>query len=463
MSRRVPKSRRMRLWSRVAPALAIPLCIACGGTPDSEGDPNPSTESGGTTGAGGASSTGGSPGAGGLSGSGGEVPSGGTTGAGGSGEAGGAGGTLVPGSGGDSSSGGAPNTGGAPGAGGTIPSGDAPTAVEAAAQMGRGVNLGQMFESTQHPRTLQAAAAKIDAYYARGFRNVRVPVTWTEAIGGDTLVTDPNVGAINRNNPRLAVIESVIDHALSKPGLFVVLNAHHEHALKTQARSAVLEKLWEDISDIFGDKDHRLLFEILNEPHKDDTTAMAPADLRTMTGLAYNKIRATDSERIVIIGGNQWFGAHEVPQVWTDLAPVGGGTDPYVMATFHHYNPWTFCGDSQGDYADAWTDNDLSSPMETMRNWAQSVGQGMPVYIGEWGVGWGSRYSSMTCNNIRNWYTKFDSEFASPRGQPTAVWDDGGWFQIWDHGSNSFANNLIDCIEGECAWDGAERMNAGCN
>ncbi len=342
-------------------------------------------------------------------------------------------------------------------------SSDAPTATEAAAQMGRGVNLGQMFESTQHPRTLQAAAAKIDAYYARGFRNLRIPVTWTEAIGGDTIVSDPNVGSINRSHPRLAVIESVIDHALSKPGLYVVLNAHHEYALKTQAKSAVLEQLWTDLVDIFGDKDHRLLFEILNEPHKDDSSAMAAGDLRHMTGLAYDAIRAVDPERIIIIGGNQWFGAHEVPAVWTDLSEVGGGSDPYVMATFHHYNPWTFCGDNQGDYADAWTDSDLSEPMQTMANWAAGVGQGMPVYIGEWGVGWGSRYDTMTCNNIRQWYTKFDSEFAAPRGQPTAVWDDGGWFQIWNHSSNSFGNNLIDCIEGDCAWDGAERMNSGCN
>lgn len=358
-----------------------------------------------------------------------------------------------------------PETGGAPnptGSGGSV-SGEGLTAVEAAQAMGRGFNLGQMFESTQHPRTLAKASAKIDAYYARGFRNVRIPITWTEAIGGDTLVNDPSTGVVNRQHARLAVIESVIDHALAKPGLYVVINAHHEHALKTEARSSVLEQLWADIADIFRDKDHRLLFEILNEPHKDDTTAMAVADLRLMTGLAYDEIRAVDSQRIVLIGGNQWFGAHEVPQVWTDLNPVGGGSDPYVMATFHHYNPWTFCGDDQGDYADPWTDADISGPMETMQTWANSVGNGMPVYIGEWGVGWGSRYSTMTCNNIRQWYTKFDAEFASSKSQPTAVWDDGGWFKVFDHGTDAFGNNLIDCIEGTCAWDGADRMNSGCN
>ena len=132
------------------------------------------------------------------------------------------------------------------------------------------------------------------------------------------------------------------------------------------------------------------------------------------------------------------------------------------MATFHHYNPWTFCGDNQGDYADAWTDADISGPMQTMQTWADDVGNGMPVYIGEWGVGYGSVLPEMDCNNVRLWYQKMDAEYASSFGQPTAVWDDGGWFKIYDHGTNEFDNNLAECILGECAWTGDDRFGAAC-
>ena len=337
-----------------------------------------------------------------------------------------------------------------------------PSAAQAAAAMGRGVNLGQMFDNTQHPRTFEAARAKIDAYYDAGFRNLRIPVTWTEPVGGDLLVNDPSVGDVNREHPRLQVITEVIDYALSKPELFVVLDAHHENALKTERRAQVLERLWTDIEDIFGDRSHRLIFELLNEPHLDDGSPMPAADLRLMTGLAYAKIREQDPQRIIIIGGNQWFGAHEVPAVWTSLDEVGGGEDPYLMATFHHYDPWTFCGDNQGDYDDAWTDANLRGPMQTMQSWAEEVGKGMPVYIGEWGVGYGSVLPQMDCNNVRAWYEKMDAEYASSFGQPTAVWDDGGWFMIYDHASESFANNLLECIQGECEWSGSERFNEGC-
>jgi endoglucanase len=364
------------------------------------------------------------------------------------------GGSGAPGGAGASSSAGASAAAGASGSG--------LTAKVAAVAMTKGFNLGQMFESTQHPPTLAAASAKIDAYYAKGFRLVRIPVTWTEVTNGDTLVGDPTVGDVNRAHPRLLVIEQVVDYALSKPEMFVVINAHHEVALKTQSRAAVLERLWADIADIFADREHRLLFEILNEPHREDTSAMPAADLRNMTAKAYAKIRAVDTQRIIVIGGNQWFAAAEVPAVWKDLSGVGDGNDPYLMTTFHHYNPWTFCGDNQGTYADAWTDADISGPMTTMSAWASTVGKGMPVYIGEWGVGWGSRYDQFSCNNIRQWYQKLPGEFAAARSMPTAVWDDGGWFKIYDHATNAFSNNLVDCISGTCDWDGTERFNAGC-
>jgi len=419
------------------------------------------TSSGGVA-TGGATQTGGATNSGGWS-TGGVPSTGGTLSTGGT-ETGGlpvTGGT--PSTGGVVATGGIANTGGVSATGGN-PTGGASglTAREAAAAMGRGFNLGQMFESTQQPRTLAAASAKIDAYYDRGFRNVRIPVTWTENVGGDLLVNDPNVGDVNRSHPRLAVIQQVVDYALSKPGLYVVINAHHEARLKTENRSWVLERLWQDITDIFGDRDYRLLFELLNEPHRSDSSAMDPADLRNMTSLAYARIRAVDPERIVVIGGNQWFGAAEMATVWPSLDGVGNGQDPYLMATFHHYDPWTFCGDNQGTYDDPWDDDNLSGPMDAMLDWANSVGNEMPVYIGEWGVGWGSRYSQMDCNNIRAWYQGMHSQYAAAKGIPTSVWDDGGWFAIFDHGSGRFGNNLVDCIEGDCAWTGTERFNSGC-
>ncbi|MBW8303930.1 MAG: glycoside hydrolase family 5 protein [Brevundimonas sp.] len=338
---------------------------------------------------------------------------------------------------------------------------DRPTARQAADAMGRGFNLGQMFDNTQHPPTLATAGPKIDAYYDRGFRLLRIPVTWTEPVDGVTLA-DPDTGRLDEDSPRLAELKAVIDYALARPGLHVVINAHHEKRLKDGARADVLGQLWSDISRTFRDRDGRLIYEILNEPHLSNLDPMNPADLRAMTGEAYRRIREIDARRIVVIGGNQWFGAHEMAAAWPNLDAVGGGRDRYVMATFHHYNPWTFNGDNQGDYADPWTDDDITGPMQVMAEWAATTGGGMPVFIGEWGTGWQSRLATMDCNNIRLWYSRFDAIHARTFGMPSAVWDDGGWFQLYDHRREAFSSNLIDCIHGECAWKGSDRFNPDC-
>ena len=44
----------------------------------------------------------------------------------------------------------------------------------------------------------------------------------------------------------------------------------------------------------------------------------------------------------------------------------------------------------------------------------------------------------MDCNNIRLWYARFDAIPARAFGMPTAVWDDGGWFQLYDHDLEAF-------------------------
>ena len=340
--------------------------------------------------------------------------------------------------------------------------GDDPTAREAVDAMGKGFNLGQMFDNTQHAPTFASARPKIDAYYARGHRHVRIPITWTESVGGSVLA-NPNTGIVNRRHSRLAQLTRVIDYALGLPDMYVVINAHHEAGIKDNNRADVLETLWEEIVDIYGDRDNRLIFEILNEPHLSGGRAMSPANARNMFAAAYDKIRESQPTRLVVIGGNQWFAAPEMARTWPNLDQVGGGNDPYLMATFHHYTPWGFHGDNQGDYADNWTYRQMSNPMEQMLDWANTVGNGMPIFIGEWGTGWGSRYSTMDCNNIRMWYADFHVNYAAPRDMATSVWDDGGWFKIFDHSTNRFANNLAECIDGSCAWRGTNRFNSACN
>lgn len=338
------------------------------------------------------------------------------------------------------------------------------TALQAVEEMGAGFNLGNTFEGDQNPSSFENSKSKIDAYYAKGFRNVRIPITWTEKVDGN-LLADPLTGVVNRNNPRLAAIINTVDYALSLDGMYVVINAHHEYGLKDNSgsRAAVLEHIWADAAAIFADRSPRLLFQLLNEPHASEAKDSAPmpsADLRLMSGKAYAKIRAVSPQRIVIIGGDQWFGAHELARAWPNLDAVGGGEDDYVMASFHHYSPWEFAG-QDGDHAMNWTTAMLQEPFNVVAAWAGSVGGGMPVYVSEWGVGWEKQKKTMQCNNIRKWYQEMHYSEATSHHYPTAVWDDGGWFKIFSHTSHSFDNDLADCIITGVCWTGSDRFT-GC-
>ena len=155
--------------------------------------------------------------------------------------------------------------------------------------MGVGFNLGQMFDNDQHAANLETARPKIDAYYARGFRTLRIPVTWTEPIAGTTLA-DPNTGALDTAFPRLAELARVVEYGLSKPGLHVVLNAHHEAALKDHGRADVLGRLWAEIANHFGHYDGRLMYEILNEPDLSNHESMEPTTLRRLTRAAFQDL-----------------------------------------------------------------------------------------------------------------------------------------------------------------------------
>jgi hypothetical protein len=336
-------------------------------------------------------------------------------------------------------------------------------AVTAATNMSAGFNLGQMFESSQHEPSLANAKPKIDAYYQAGFRNVRVPVTWTEEVNDSTLVLDRDTGEINLEHPRLAELIKVIEYSLSLEGMHVVVNMHHEYTLKAEDKYTVLETVWDGISDIFKNHSHRLLFEILNEPHQGpNDEPMEASSVRRMSELAYKKIRAKNPNRIIIIGGNQWFGSQEMANTWPSLSQVGSGSDQYLMSTFHHYAPWEFNGEPNKTFV--WDESTITNEMAIMEQWSTNVGGSMPIYIGEWGNSWNQFLQTADCNNIRSWYDEFADQQASKREipSPTAVWDDGGWFMIWDHATNDWNNSMYQCIVGDCMAQTFERMNEAC-
>jgi endoglucanase len=202
-----------------------------------------------------------------------------------------------------------------------------PCTAASALPVGQCINLGNSFEISS---TYSGPAKPIDGadfvrIKAAGFDTIRLPVRWSNKTGdGPDFAVDP---------AWLLRVSAAVDQALAA-GLNVILNDHHFDALAEDpaANRAKLAAIWRQVAAHFADRPiDRLWFEIENEPHGKLTNANLLATLSP----ALAAIRATNPQRPVIVGGENWSGIDS-------LATLELPDDPQVYPTFHYYEPFDF-------------------------------------------------------------------------------------------------------------------------
>jgi endoglucanase len=103
----------------------------------------------------------------------------------------------------------------------------------------------------------KATKALFDALKAKGFKIVRIPVTWKDHLGASPTFTIDKVW--------MDRVEEVVNYALSN-GMYVILNTHHDEwlTLTPATQAAVTDKItkvWAQIADRFKDYSDYLIFE----------------------------------------------------------------------------------------------------------------------------------------------------------------------------------------------------------
>jgi aryl-phospho-beta-D-glucosidase BglC (GH1 family) len=336
----------------------------------------------------------------------------------------------------------APAPGGAP-----VPT-SAATAITA---MGTGFNLGNTFDVASHSTRPADIFPLIDLYVSAGMRHIRIPVTWSEGFNGDVLADA--TGALHADHPRLTQLEAVVDYALSK-NLYVVVNTHHETWLyktydDTPAQDAVFTRLWGGIAARFAGRSSRLVFEVLNEPQGvfgDWSGGASPGSPRALeltrriNQVGYEAIRATggaNATRVVMVGTNGMGNHLQLSAVYpTSAALPGSGSDTFLAAQVHTYDPWSFCG--QDGNNSAWPGAQaIAAPVRTVAAHARTLG--VPVNYGEFGVGRDANASERDSDIVREYYRTLKVTALAEGLAPTA-WDDRGWFGlVTANGSGGFA------------------------
>lgn len=333
----------------------------------------------------------------------------------------------------------------------------ATTAKQIIVNMGGGFDLGNTFDkpTTGYTPNLDTIKSIINLYYNAGMRHVRIPVTWVEGFSVNLADTNGNVDV---TNPRLLLIKSVVDYALSKK-MYVVINTHHEHWLKdyydgSNTFNNKFITLWTGIANFFKNEPKQLLFEVLNEPEGKmgqwnrtgfpiPTNATALVLTRRINKIGYEAIRATggnNSTRVIMIQPNAQGNQTQIEEVYPvkDSLP-GGGTYIYLAIQVHNYNPWEFCG--QNGSNSAWPGTTAVED-GIKKVGVHSVLLDVPVNYGEFGVG---RVSGTERNTdmVRGFYRIFKLTCPT-QNMSFTVWDDRGWFGLVTNGLNpAFVNNIV--------------------
>lgn len=291
---------------------------------------------------------------------------------------------------------------------------------EAVENMGRGINMG----NTMEPPSYGEWAGKAKEYYfedykTAGFSTVRLPVRWYP---------------YTENNPPykisdewLDIVEQNVDWALER-GFYVIINCHHSDPIKEdyEANKAKWDSIWVQISERFQHKSEKLFFEILNEPRTHTHTGLTMNEINEMNERILGIIRKTNPTRIVIYAGNGWSSAIDL---MNDTLRIPDPADPYLMGTYHSYDPYEFGLEGRGTWGSEYEKIYVANTFKNVSKWSKK--KGIPVLLGEFGSTYVNDDGGESDLNSRYRHYACYVENAIKNNIAFTVWDDNGWFQVY--------------------------------
>jgi endoglucanase len=303
------------------------------------------------------------------------------------------------------------------------------------ASLGRGINLGNALEApSEGAWGLRLREEFFPLIKNAGFQSVRIPIRWSAHAADEApYAIDPAF---------LARVDWAVDQALAH-GLKVVINVHHYEELYKNLGSETPRflDLWRQVASHFRARPvSEVAFEVLNEPHEqldaDRWNALIPEALRL--------IRATNPERVVIIGPAQWNNLSHLDRL---ALP---DDDRRLIVTFHYYSPFQFThqGASWTPGSDAWLGRTwtgtgeqldaLRADFDKVAAWA--IAHDRPIYLGEFGA-----YSRAPMESRAAW-TRAVAREAEARGFSWAYWEFASGFGAYDPQRGQWRQPLLEAL-----------------
>lgn len=251
--------------------------------------------------------------------------------------------------------------------------------------------------------------------HAAGFDTVRLPVRWSVHTG-----LNPPYGI---NPELLARVDEIIGWA-DEIGLNIVVNVHHYDALNSDpdVHEPRLEAIWDQLATHYRGAPDTLIFETLNEPHTEMTTARTDALNKRLLA----RLRSDHPDRWVILGTAFWGNLEALQASEPDY-------DPRVMLTYHDYSPFEFTHqgapwtDQPATRVRWGTDQDVAAMMADL-DIAVMIQKrhDMPVFVGEFGV-----YNRVPVEQRALW-TRTMRRGLEARNLAWCYWDFAGALNAYD-------------------------------
>jgi endoglucanase len=325
-------------------------------------------------------------------------------------------------------------------------------------EMGFGWNLGNSFDahngrgneglssetSWGNPTVTNAM---IDKLVAKGFKTIRIPVTWHNHLIDQSYTIDPQW---------MKRVKTVVDYCIKK-GLIVILNVHHDNSdygvsygkgyyprsNQMSESKRFLANVWTQITLAFNNGyDHRLIFELLNEPrligdgHEwwyqpgDSSSEECVKVINEYNYLIHYIIRnsgGNNKARFLLVTN----GAAAFDYVTSSGFNLPDDT-PYnpkhkrLLVSVHMYTPYDFAmnGDMSKNFFTQEYKNELESKLNTLKN--KFINNGYYVVITEMGA-----TDKMNTDQRIAWGTFYVKKAKSLK-MVCVVWDNNIFNTNWD-------------------------------
>ena len=329
------------------------------------------------------------------------------------------------------------------------------TAIEIAADMGYGWNLGNTMEATNtwtsNPKVTDfetawgqpvTTKAMIDGIKKAGFNSIRIPVSWSNMMSSD--------GNYTIDASYFKRVDEIISYAFAND-MYVIINDHYdggwwEHFCGNKRDCMKHYKnMWTQVAEHYKDYSEKLIFESANEELGDSLKkSLSKIDVNISDTALYNLVNEINQTFVDIVrqsGGNNARRYLLIAGFNTDIDKTCSSlyempTDTisnHLMVSVHYYTPWTYVGlhkDEGYGYMASWgTDSDKSEMAGNFAKMKKFTDAGYGVVVGE--------YSVLSYNNDTKAYErktgdttfiKYLLTLCDKYGYAPYVWDAGDWY-----------------------------------